>query len=80
MPYDKQAPAGDIPPVFCWEASWLPRPVGVKQVPHCQQKSILNDTVIYETLLSIKRAGARTMISYHAKDIARQMQEGTLEL
>lgn len=44
------------------------------------KNGILNDTVIYETLLSIKRAGARTMISYHAKDIARQMQEGTLEL
>lgn len=44
------------------------------------KNGILNDTVIYETLLSIKRAGVRTMISYHAKDIARQMQEGTLEL
>ena len=34
--------------------------------------------VVLETLLSMKRAGADTIITYHAKDAARWLAEETL--
>ena len=39
---------------------------------------VLAESVIYESLIAMKRAGAKLIISYHAKDIARKMKEGKL--
>ncbi|MDD7305683.1 MAG: porphobilinogen synthase [Peptoniphilaceae bacterium] len=35
---------------------------------------LLNEDVIYESLISIKRAGAKLIISYHAKEIAKKLR------
>lgn len=39
---------------------------------------VLAESVIYESLIAIKRAGAQMIITYHAKDIARQIKGGIL--
>lgn len=39
---------------------------------------VMAESVIYESLISMKRAGAQLIISYHAKDIAKKMKEGNL--
>ena len=44
------------------------------------KNGIVDEVVIYETLIAIKRAGAKNIITYHAKDIAKQCKEGSLEL
>lgn len=44
------------------------------------KNGIVDEAVIYETLIAIKRAGAKNIITYHAKDIAKQCKEGSLEL
>ena len=38
------------------------------------QSGILTEEVIYETLLGIKRAGADLIITYFAKDLAKQLR------
>lgn len=38
-------------------------------------KGLLGEEVIYETLISMKRAGADMIITYHAKDIAKKLKE-----
>lgn len=37
---------------------------------------LLNESVIYESLIAIKRAGAKLIISYHAKQMAKWIREG----
>lgn len=37
---------------------------------------LLNESVIYESLIAIKRAGAKLIISYHAKEVAKWLKEG----
>lgn len=37
---------------------------------------LLNESVIYESLIAIKRAGAKLIISYHAKQMAKWIKEG----
>jgi len=44
------------------------------------KNGIVDEAVIYETLIAIKRAGAKNIITYHAKDIAKQCKEGSFEL
>ncbi len=44
------------------------------------KNGIVDEVVIYETLIAIKRAGAKNIITYHAKDIAKQCKEGSFEL
>lgn len=39
------------------------------------KNNILDESVIYETLIAIKRAGAKTIITYHAKEVAKKMKE-----
>lgn len=39
---------------------------------------VLAESVIYESLISIKRAGAKLIITYHAKDMAKQIKEGRI--
>lgn len=39
-------------------------------------QGLMSEDVIYETLLSMKRAGADIIITYFALDIAKQMKEG----
>lgn len=39
------------------------------------KNNILDESVIYETLIAIKRAGAKTIITYHAKEVAQKMKE-----
>ena len=36
---------------------------------------LMNEDVIYETLLSMKRAGAELIITYFAFDIAKKLKE-----
>lgn len=38
------------------------------------KNGLLNEDVIYESLISIKRAGAKLIISYHAKEIAKKLR------
>ncbi|MEG1847199.1 MAG: porphobilinogen synthase [Lachnospiraceae bacterium] len=40
------------------------------------EQKLMREDVIYETLLSIKRAGADLIITYFALDIAKQLKEG----
>ena len=40
------------------------------------QTGLMDEKVIYESLLSIKRAGAGLIITYFAKDMAKQIKEG----
>ncbi|MDI9503243.1 MAG: porphobilinogen synthase [Tissierellia bacterium] len=44
------------------------------------KNGMVDEAVIYETLIAIKRAGAKNIITYHAKDIAKQCKEGSFEL
>ena len=37
------------------------------------EQGIMNESVIYETMVSIKRAGADIIITYFAKDIAKML-------
>lgn len=39
-------------------------------------QNILNENAIYESILSIKRAGADIIITYFAKDLAKQLKRG----
>ncbi|MGL5674835.1 MAG: porphobilinogen synthase [Cellulosilyticaceae bacterium] len=43
------------------------------------KNGLMNENVIFESLLSIKRAGADMIITYFAKDMAKQLQEGHYE-
>lgn len=40
------------------------------------EEGLLNESVIYESLIAIKRAGAKLIISYHAKEVAKWLKEG----
>lgn len=40
------------------------------------QNGWINEKVVLEKLISMKRAGADLIITYHAKDAARWLQEG----
>ncbi len=42
------------------------------------EQGLVNEDIIYETLLSMKRAGAKLIITYFALDIARKMKAGLL--
>ena len=39
---------------------------------------ILAESAIYESLLAIKRAGAKLIITYFALEIAKKLKEGTV--
>ena len=39
------------------------------------KNGLLSEDAIYESVLSIKRAGADIIITYFAKDLARQLQD-----
>ncbi|MDO5027916.1 MAG: porphobilinogen synthase [Bacillota bacterium] len=40
------------------------------------EAGLLNEDVIYESLIAMKRAGAKLIISYHAKEVAKWLKEG----
>lgn len=40
------------------------------------EEGLLNESVIYESLIAMKRAGAKLIISYHAKEVAKWLKEG----
>ncbi|MCI5839319.1 MAG: porphobilinogen synthase [Peptoniphilaceae bacterium] len=42
------------------------------------KNNLVSEEIIYETLISIKRAGAKNIITYFAKDIARKIKEGQI--
>lgn len=39
-------------------------------------QGLLDESVIYETMIAIKRAGAQIIITYHAKELAKWLKEG----
>lgn len=39
------------------------------------KKGLLNESIIYENMIAMKRAGAKLMITYHAKEMARLLKE-----
>lgn len=43
------------------------------------KNNILSENVIYESLIAIKRAGAKSIITYHAKEVAKWILEGRFE-
>ncbi|MEG2354285.1 MAG: porphobilinogen synthase, partial [Clostridium sp.] len=43
------------------------------------KSGVLDEKAIYESLISIKRAGADIIITYFAKEIAKKLQEGYYE-
>lgn len=45
-------------------------------VKNAIKQGLLNESVIYETLIAIKRAGAKLIITYHAKEMAKWIKEG----
>ncbi|MFR9278310.1 MAG: porphobilinogen synthase [Ezakiella coagulans] len=38
-------------------------------------KGLLNESIIYENMIAMKRAGAKLIITYHAKEMARLLKE-----
>lgn len=40
---------------------------------------VFNESIIYETLICIKRAGAKNIITYHAKEVAKWIKEGKFD-
>ncbi|MDO5713017.1 MAG: porphobilinogen synthase [Tissierellia bacterium] len=43
---------------------------------HAVSQGLLDESAIYETMIAIKRAGAKIIITYHAKEIAKWLKEG----
>lgn len=39
------------------------------------KKGLLNESIIYENMIAMKRAGAKLIITYHAKEMARLLKE-----
>lgn len=39
------------------------------------RKGLLNESIIYENMIAMKRAGAKLIITYHAKEMARLLKE-----
>ena len=39
------------------------------------QQGLVNESIIYESLIAMKRAGAQIIITYHAKEMARKLKE-----
>ena len=39
------------------------------------KKGLLNESIIYENMIAMKRAGAKLIITYHAKEMARLLEE-----
>ncbi len=39
------------------------------------KKGLLNESIIYENMIAMKRAGAKLIITYHAKEMARLIKE-----
>ena len=39
------------------------------------KKELLNESIIYENMIAMKRAGAKLIITYHAKEMARLLKE-----
>lgn len=39
------------------------------------KKGLLNESIIYENMIAMKRAGAKLIITYHAKEMARILKE-----
>lgn len=39
------------------------------------EKGLLNESIIYENMIAMKRAGAKLIITYHAKEMARLLKE-----
>lgn len=39
------------------------------------KKGLLNENIIYENMIAMKRAGAKLIITYHAKEMARLLKE-----
>lgn len=42
------------------------------------EQGVLNESAVYESLLAIKRAGAKLIITYFALDMAKKLKEGTV--
>jgi porphobilinogen synthase len=42
-------------------------------------KGLVSEEIIYEILISIKRAGAKNIITYHSKEVAKWLKEGRYE-
>ena len=40
------------------------------------KEGLVDESIIYESLIAMKRAGAQIIISYHAKEMAKKLKEG----
>ncbi|MDO5018619.1 MAG: porphobilinogen synthase [Lagierella massiliensis] len=43
-------------------------------IKHAISEGIVKEDIIYETLIAIKRAGAKLIITYHAKELAKKLK------
>jgi len=57
-------------PVFAYQVSGE-----YSLIKHGVDKNIINENAIYESLVSFKRAGARAIVTYFAKYIAKKLKE-----
>lgn len=48
-------------------------------VKNAIRDGIFNESIIYEILICIKRAGAKNIITYHAKEVAKWIKEGRFD-